>query len=85
MEAVLCGLTIVQSTDENDTAAPLLRGDYDGNGYVNVTDTNLAIDTFHGENRYGLGDDAFIRGDMNGDGIINVIDAQLMLIYRINK
>ncbi|MBR5632391.1 MAG: hypothetical protein IKW68_00280, partial [Clostridia bacterium] len=85
VEAVLCGLTIVQSTDENDTAAPLLRGDYDGNGYVNVTDTNLAIDTFHGENRYGLGDDAFIRGDMNGDGIINVIDAQLMLIYRINK
>ena len=49
------------------------------------TDMNLAVDTFHGDNKYGLGDDAFIRGDVNGDGIINVIDAQLMLIYRINK
>ena len=69
----------------NGQVVRLLKGDYDGNGTVNVTDTNLAIDTFHGDNSYGLGDDAFIRGDMNGDGIINVIDAQLMLIYRINK
>ena len=85
VEDVLGGLTIIQSVDENDKATALLKGDYDGNGYVNVTDMNLAVDTFHGDNKYGLGDDAFIRGDVNGDGIINVIDAQLMLIYRINK
>ena len=84
-EAVLGALKIVQSSSENDKATELLRGDYDGNGLVNGTDMNLAIDMFHGTNDYGLGKDAFIRGDVNGDGIINIIDAQLMLIYRITE
>jgi len=83
-EEILKNITIVQSADENDKAAVLIRGDYDGNGLVNVTDMNLAVDMFHG-NKYGLDDGAFIRGDVNGDGIINIIDAQLMLIFRITK
>lgn len=54
---------------------PVLRGDANGDGYVNVTDASIVINKFHNISNPSNP----INADANGDGYINVTDASIII------
>lgn len=70
------GRLCVASLFENDPE-PVLAGDADGNGSVNIADALLVLR--HGMGLLTLGEDAAAACDMNSDGSVNIADALIVL------
>ena len=61
------------------TSAPLLLGDVNGDGKVDVIDASLALQYDAGLIELSI--EAALAGDVNGDGNTDVLDASLILQY----
>lgn len=62
---------------ESVTAEDYVVGDINGDGVVDVSDINLAVNYILGTTQ--LTPEQFKRGDVNGDGVIDVTDVNAMV------
>lgn len=61
---------------------PLMLGDVDHDGYINIFDVTLVIDYVLGNNPKGF----YVReADMDGDGFVNVFDVTLIIDVILNS
>ena len=54
------------------TASPIIPGDINGDGQVNIVDLGIIIDHYGEEGQN-------VSGDLNGDGIVNIVDIGIVI------
>ena len=61
------------------TEPPTVRGDVNGDGKVDVSDVNVAINIMLGKN------EAIPAADVNGDGKVDVSDVNIIINIMLGK
>ncbi|MBN2738995.1 MAG: hypothetical protein JXR70_18595 [Spirochaetales bacterium] len=79
---VSCGNPVYNFTVEADSQSPILKGDFNSDGVVNIIDALLIAQYYVGDPGTII-EIAFLDVDVNCDGYVNIIDALMVAQYYV--